>query len=163
MKNINSYILEKLNINNIKNVDVSINDYPDFTENILVNKTLFLLGFDDNDDGDGYIKPENFEIDFVKKWIDENNINDVVCVITDNIFKNVCFNNQRKKYYIIDKNLYEKIDNIYLHLDINNSKKYRLFIKLSCSQNIICIEMFNNSSIYVVDKKYFDKNFNETT
>ena len=85
----------------------------------------------------------------------QNNIKDVVGVINDNVFNNVSFSNQRKNYYIFNDELYNKIDDEYLHSNINVLNK-RSFITLSCTKNIISTDIFNNSTIYVIEKKYFD-------
>lgn len=153
MKNINNYILEKLNIHKI-NLSLE-KEYPKFTNNNIANKTLFLLGYTTSvSDHDG-IGVTAKDIEYVKEWISQNNIKDVVGVITDNIFNNISFSNKKRNYYIFNNELYNKIDDEYLHSNINVLNK-RSFITLSCTKDIISTDIFNNSTIYVIDKKYFD-------
>lgn len=153
MKNINSYILEKLNINKI---DLSLErEYPKFTNNNIVNKTLFLLGYTTSDGEHDGIGVTVKDIQYVKEWINQNNIKDVVGVITDKVFNNISFNNKRKNYYIFNEKLYNKIDDEYLHSNITVLNKMA-FITLSCTKDIISTDIFSNSTIYVIDEKYFD-------
>lgn len=153
MKNINSYILEKLNINKI---DLSLErKYPKFTYNNIANKTLFLLGYTTSVGEHDGIGVTTRDIEYVKEWISQNNITDVVGVINDSVFNNVSFSNQRKNYYIFNDELYNKIDDEYLHSNIDVLNK-RSFITLSCTKNIISTDIFSNSTIYVIEKKYFD-------
>lgn len=145
MKNLKFYIIEKLRINK----DTEIKS--------LFDKIYKYIGFD---------KSHNKVISIIKKWIEENNIEDVTMIISKNVAEKIVnkfgafiFKNQD---IIINNSLFNFLENK-LYKDSENDRKSFLFdddsiivgnhLYLAISNKLV--KKDTGVNIFIIEKEYY--------